>query len=282
MSRISASGDKTIRVWCILTGLPVADIEAGERGIASMDFSPAPPRHNSSLRGTIVTGSSDASIKLFHVVSATRQQERGVELVDALDMIPPVRDMTLREMLDHEDGNEYDLSASIGSNEDETTSIRTATTRMSISDTNDPDSHSTSGQRDADTPPNPGSSSHRHTPPEELRIEPAGRCWAACNCPPGMNKSDSTLCRRCCNRGHTELVRSVSFGETVIISGSYDSTVKVWDRSSGQLLANLSGVHSGRIFSVAGDRMRVVSSGLDSRISIWDFAEGIDTSFVEP
>jgi hypothetical protein len=48
------------------------------------------------------------------------------------------------------------------------------------------------------------------------------------------------------------------------------------------MLADLSGGHTGRLFAVTGDRMRVVSSGLDCRINIWDFSDGLDTSFVVP
>lgn len=50
----------------------------------------------------------------------------------------------------------------------------------------------------------------------------------------------------------------------------------------GEIIADLHGAHTGRVFSVVGDRMRVVSSGLDCRINIWDFSEGLDTSFVAP
>lgn len=59
-------------------------------------------------------------------------------------------------------------------------------------------------------------------------------------------------------------------------------TRQVWDRSDGRLLNDLTGARAGRVFAVAGDRTRVISTGLDCRINIWNFAQGLDTSFVEP
>jgi hypothetical protein len=62
----------------------------------------------------------------------------------------------------------------------------------------------------------------------ELSLEVAGQCWASCVCPARTQLPDQlALCTRCFNHGHTDLVRSVHIGEHVIISGSYDSTVKV-------------------------------------------------------
>lgn len=163
-----------------------------------MDFSPPPPSHP-FLKGVILAGSSDSSIRIFHLVSHTRQRG-GVDMVDALDMIPPMRDLTFREMLEHEDADESDvgLGARRGSAQvdwEEATSMSTL---------NDESEHL----------------------PVELVIEPAGQCWAPCTCAPGMGKTDLT-CARCHNQGHTELVRSVWLGESVMLSGSYDSTVKV-------------------------------------------------------
>ncbi|KAH9928096.1 WD40-repeat-containing domain protein [Fomitopsis serialis] len=64
-------------------------------------------------------------------------------------------------------------------------------------------------------------------------------------------------------REHEELVRSVALSHELGVSGSYDFTVKVWDRETGALMTDL-----------------VVSCGEDQKICIWDFAHGMDTSFV--
>jgi len=80
---------------------------------------------------------------------------------------------------------------------------------------------------------------------------------------------------------HKDLVRSVALGEKFVVSGSYDRTIKVWDRRTGALVADLTGGHVGRIFCIAFDRTKVVSCGEDHRVCIWDFAHGIDTSFIQ-
>jgi WD40 repeat protein len=62
---------------------------------------------------------------------------------------------------------------------------------------------------------------------------------------------------------HKDLVRSVALGEKFVVSGSYDKTIKVWDRQSGTLVADLAGGHIGRILCVAFDKTKVVSCGED-------------------
>jgi len=80
---------------------------------------------------------------------------------------------------------------------------------------------------------------------------------------------------------HSDLVRSVALNDSFVVSGSYDHTVKVWERESGKLLADLNDGHTGRIFCVGFDHAKIVSCGEDQRICVWDFSDGIDTSFVK-
>lgn len=58
-------------------------------------------------------------------------------------------------------------------------------------------------------------------------------------------------------RAHQDLVRSVALNHEFVVSGSYDFTVKVWDRATGALIADLAGGHSGRIFCVGFDHSKV-------------------------
>ncbi|KAI0070953.1 WD40 repeat-like protein [Panus rudis PR-1116 ss-1] len=82
-------------------------------------------------------------------------------------------------------------------------------------------------------------------------------------------------------RAHADLVRSVALSADFAVSASYDTTVKIWDRKTGALVADLSGGHVSRVFCVAIDGTKVVSCGEDQRICVWDFAHGIDTSFIK-
>lgn len=77
-------------------------------------------------------------------------------------------------------------------------------------------------------------------------------------------------------RAHEDLVRSVALNTELVVSGSYDFTVKVctvvvdscihrahgfyaqvWDRPTGALIADLAGGHTGRIFCVGFDCTKV-------------------------
>ena len=75
--------------------------------------------------------------------------------------------------------------------------------------------------------------------------------------------------------GHTHSVRAISaYGDT-LVSGSYDSFVRVWRISTGECLHVLHG-HSQKVYSVVLDheRNRCISGSMDSLVKIWDLTTG--------
>ncbi|GAB0132239.1 hypothetical protein EsDP_00000680 [Epichloe bromicola] len=75
--------------------------------------------------------------------------------------------------------------------------------------------------------------------------------------------------------GHTHSVRAISAHGDTLVSGSYDSTVRVWRISTGESLLVLRG-HSQKVYSVVLDhrRNRCISGSMDSLVKIWDLATG--------
>jgi WD40 repeat protein len=74
-------------------------------------------------------------------------------------------------------------------------------------------------------------------------------------------------------KGHTGSVRSVAFSSDSmwIVSGSSDSTVRVWDASTGVALEELKG-HTSLVSSVAfsSDGTQIVSGSHDKSVRVWD------------
>jgi WD40 repeat protein len=78
--------------------------------------------------------------------------------------------------------------------------------------------------------------------------------------------------------GHEGVVTSVAFSPdngSRIVSGSDDTTVRIWDTSTGEALATLNG-HDRPVASVAfsPDGSRIVSGSTDHTVRIWDTSTG--------
>jgi WD40 repeat protein/uncharacterized caspase-like protein len=79
------------------------------------------------------------------------------------------------------------------------------------------------------------------------------------------------------NSGHSNSIETIAFSpdDRWIASGSDDSTIKLWDRSSGRLLRTLTG-HSKKVtwLAITPDARLVVSLSEDATAKVWEAATG--------
>ena len=75
--------------------------------------------------------------------------------------------------------------------------------------------------------------------------------------------------------GHTDSVSSLSVSRdgTLLISGSFDSTVKVWDIQTGGIVKTFRGFGKVHSISISPDAI-TIASGLGSGICLWDVQTG--------
>src|SRR5258706_16315515 len=78
--------------------------------------------------------------------------------------------------------------------------------------------------------------------------------------------------------GHAEPIRSVCYSPsgTRVASGSYDTTIRIWDGESGTVIGEPLTGHTGGLHSVAysPDGQHIISGSDDGTIRIWDAETG--------
>ena len=59
-------------------------------------------------------------------------------------------------------------------------------------------------------------------------------------------------------------------GDTKVVSGSYDKTIRIWDLRTGGCLRTLE-AHSAAVFCLQFDETKVVSGSADHRVKVFSF-----------
>ncbi|TVY59595.1 putative E3 ubiquitin ligase complex SCF subunit sconB [Lachnellula suecica] len=73
-------------------------------------------------------------------------------------------------------------------------------------------------------------------------------------------------------RGHTLGVRALQFDDTKLISGSLDNTIRVWNWRTGECIAQYPG-HAEGVISVNFDGEYLASGSVDKTVRIWNFKD---------
>ncbi|KAL8946864.1 MAG: hypothetical protein Q9222_006792 [Ikaeria aurantiellina] len=73
-------------------------------------------------------------------------------------------------------------------------------------------------------------------------------------------------------KGHEMGIRCLQFDETKLISGSMDQSIKVWNWQTGQCLSNLQG-HNGGVIGLHYDSTLLASGSMDQTVKIWNFED---------
>ncbi|CAE6520482.1 unnamed protein product [Rhizoctonia solani] len=244
---ISASGDRSVRIWDTVTGKIVTSLEGWHsRGIASIDFHPP----------YIVSGSSDKHIRVFNL----QTREGWSTCCDSTHMTRP------------ELPNNLPTSLTCGPDVEPPAAPPRAPLPLAASSQL---CQSCSGLGTV-AKPRVGHKDLVRTVAMNRDFVVSGsydetiKVW---------DRQTGTVAKP--RVGHKDLVRTVAMNQDFVVSGSYDETIKVWDRQTGALLGDLTGGHTGRVFGVVFDSTKIISCGEDQKICIWDLSFGLDTSFIK-
>ncbi|KAJ2557605.1 SCF ubiquitin ligase complex subunit cdc4, partial [Coemansia sp. RSA 1933] len=76
--------------------------------------------------------------------------------------------------------------------------------------------------------------------------------------------------------GHSDSVRAVAAYGNIVVSGSYDCTIRVWDATTGACLQRLEG-HTAKVYTIVldSDMHLIMSGSMDGTIRVWDWDTGM-------
>ncbi|KAJ5978384.1 hypothetical protein N7501_001726 [Penicillium viridicatum] len=74
-------------------------------------------------------------------------------------------------------------------------------------------------------------------------------------------------------KGHRDSVMCLQFEDNILMTGSYDATVKIWDTDTGEELRTLKG-HVAGVRCLQFDDTKLITGSLDRSIRVWNWRTG--------
>lgn len=74
-------------------------------------------------------------------------------------------------------------------------------------------------------------------------------------------------------KGHTNGVMCLQFEDNILATGSYDTTIKLWDMETGEELRTLTG-HTSGIRCLQFDDTKLISGSIDRTLKVWNWRTG--------
>jgi len=73
--------------------------------------------------------------------------------------------------------------------------------------------------------------------------------------------------------GHLDGVTCLQFNETILATGSYDTTIKIWNVETAELIRTLTG-HQRGVRTIKFDDEKLISGSMDGVIKVWNYHTG--------
>ncbi|RCK55633.1 F-box protein MET30 [Candida viswanathii] len=73
--------------------------------------------------------------------------------------------------------------------------------------------------------------------------------------------------------GHTDGITCLQFNRKYLMTGSYDTTIKIWKVETGECIKTLTG-HTKGVRSLVFDNQKLITGGLDATIKVWNYHTG--------
>ena len=74
-------------------------------------------------------------------------------------------------------------------------------------------------------------------------------------------------------KGHENGVTCLQFDDNILATGSYDTTIKIWNIETGEVIRTLRG-HNGAVRTLQFDDSKLISGSFDKTIKIWNWQTG--------